>query len=351
MFILIKQIFNLNDFINKLKKMNLAFTICSNNYLAHAKTLGDSFLEFHPDIKFIIGLVDKFDLEFDYSFFSAFDIILVEDIAVPNFEELIEKYNITELNTAVKPSYLQHLFKEYNAKKVLYIDPDVIVMSSFNEVFDILDSKNIVITPHMCSPIDDEFGPNDYDVLGGGVYNLGFIGLSEYEQVKTFIDWWNYRVVKYGYNSPQNGMFYDQLWIHYVPCFFDNYHVLKHLGYNMANWNLHEREITFQDDVNFIINGNYSLRFFHFSGYKFQKPDVISGYQTRYDFNSRPDLLPLFNMYLSKLKGNKIDQICKLNIFYYPNLYQIPLVIKKTLTQEIGIRIKKVIKILIKGYT
>ena len=48
----------------------IAFTICSNNYLAQAKTLGDSFLEFHPDWKFIIGLCDEFDSSFDY---SAFD--------------------------------------------------------------------------------------------------------------------------------------------------------------------------------------------------------------------------------------------------------------------------------------
>jgi len=330
--------------------MKIAFTICSNNYLAHAKTLGDSFLEFHPDVKFIIGLVDRFNPAFDYSFFSAFDIIPVEDIAVPNFEELYNKYNITELNTAVKPSYLHYIFKTYNAQKVLYIDPDILVTSRFDEVFDALDSKNIVITPHMCSPVDDEHGPNDYDVLGGGVYNLGFIGLSDYNRVKTFIDWWHDRVVKYGYGNPRKGMFYDQLWIHYVPCFFDNYYILKHLGYNMANWNLHEREITSQDDEKFIINKNYTLRFFHFSSYKIDKPDIICKYQTRYDFTSRPDLVTLFNIYTAKLKENKIDQISKLSVFYYPNLHQLPAVLKKrTTTQEIVYRIKKALKILIKG--
>lgn len=331
--------------------MLLAFTICSNNYLAHAKTLGDSFLEFHPNVKFIIGLVDKYDLEFDYSFFSDFEIIPIEEILIPNFEGLNEKYNITELNTAVKPSYLHHIFKKYNAKKVLYIDPDILITSSLDEVFDALDSKNIVITPHMCSPVDDEFGPNDYDVLGGGVYNLGFIGLSDYEHVKNFIDWWHDRVVKYGYGNPRKGMFYDQLWINYVPCFFDNYYILKHLGYNMANWNLHEREITSQDNGNFTINENYILRFFHFSSYKFQKPDVISVYQTRYNFNSRPDLVPLFNKYSGKLKENKIVQISKLDVFYYPNLHQSPSLIKeKTTTQIIVGRIKKALKILIKGH-
>lgn len=331
--------------------MKIAFTICSNNYLAHAKTLGDSFLEFHPDVKFIIGLVDTFNPAFDYSFFSAFDIILVEEISVPNFEELNNKYNITELNTTVKPSYFHYIFKKYKATKVLYIDPDILVTSLFDEVFDALDSKNIVITPHMCSPIDDEFGPNDYDVLGGGVFNLGFIGLSDYKEVKIFIDWWHERVVKYGYGNPKKGMFYDQLWIHYVPCFFDNYYILKHLGYNMANWNLHERKITSQENGNFIINEEYKLRFFHFSSYKFQIPDAICRYQTRFDFNSRPDLQQIFNLYSAKLKENKIDQISKLDVFYYPNLHQLTAEIKKRTTiQEVVYRIKKALKILIKGY-
>jgi hypothetical protein len=330
--------------------MKIAFTICSNNYLAHAKTLGDSFLEFHPDIQFVIGLVDRFDPGFDYSFFSAFNIIAVEDISVPNFEELYNKYNITELNTAVKPSYLHYIFKTFNAQKVLYIDPDILVTSRFDEVFDALDSKNIVLTPHMCSPVDDEFGPNDYDVLGGGVYNLGFIGLSDYERVKTFIDWWQDRVLKYGYGNLRKGMFFDQLWIHYVPCFFDNYYILKHLGYNMANWNLHEREFTSQNNENFVINEIHTLRFFHFSSYKIDKPDIICKYQTRYDFNSRPDLVALFNIYATKLKENKIAQISKLSVFYYPNLHQLPSVTKKrTAPHEIIHRIKKAIKVLIKG--
>ncbi len=47
--------------------MTIAFTICSNNYLAHAKTVGDSYLKYHPNNKFIIGLVDKLQDEYDYS--------------------------------------------------------------------------------------------------------------------------------------------------------------------------------------------------------------------------------------------------------------------------------------------
>ncbi len=116
--------------------MNIAFTICSNNYLAQAKTLGDSFLDHHPDVKFIIGLVDRFDKSFDYSFFSRFEIIPVEDIQINNFDELTAKYNIVELNTAVKPSYIHYIFQNYQADKLIYLDPDILVTGYFEELLE-----------------------------------------------------------------------------------------------------------------------------------------------------------------------------------------------------------------------
>ncbi|WP_163400283.1 glycosyl transferase [Flavobacterium fluviatile] len=331
--------------------MKIAFTICSNNYLAHAKTLGDSFLENHPDKKFVIGLVDKYDASFDYTVFSKFIIILVETLQIPDFDELNKKYNIVELNTAVKPFYFHYLFKKFNAEKLLYIDPDILVTSHFDEVFTILDDKNIVITPHICTPIDDEFAPTDYHTLRGGVFNLGFIALSHYEKVKDFLNWWGARVVKYGFMNFCKGMFYDQIWINYVPVFYDNYSILKHPGYNMANWNLHERQLSIIENKYFV-NENYPLRFFHFSSYKFNKPEQICSYLTRFDFNNRPDLIALFEDYRQKLFNNNVTTISNLNVFYYSKP-SIEIKIRKSKSDmlffKIAKRIKKAVKVLING--
>jgi len=300
--------------------VNIAFTICSNNYLAHAKTLGDSFLESHPDFKFVIVLVDRYAEGFDYSPFSKFTVIPVEDIPLGELAELQGKYNITELNTAVKPAYFHYLFTTFSADKVIYIDPDILVKSRFDEVLDVLDSKNIVITPHICSPVDDEFAPTDYHTIRGGVFNLGFIGLSQYPAVTGFLDWWHHRVIKYGYNNFALNMFYDQLWINYVPAFYDNYHILKHPGYNMANWNLHERVLSQTDDGQYRVNREYPLRFFHFSSYHYTRPDVICSYLTRFSFESRPDLRPLFDEYTRLLKANNADVIRRLPVHFFPHL-------------------------------
>lgn len=330
--------------------MNIAFTICSNNYLAQAKTVGDSFLEFHPDWTFVIGLCDEFDSSFDYNVFNKCEIIKVKDIGVPDFKNLVNKYNIIELNTAIKPSFIKHIFTTYEAEKLIYIDPDILVTSRFDEVITILDTKNIVITPHICSPIEDEHAPTDYHTLRGGVFNLGFIALARYNQIADFIAWWHDRVAKYGYCNFSKSMFYDQLWINYVPAMRDDYHILKHPGYNMANWNLHERNITQNKNQQFIVNNTHELRFFHFSGYSYNNPDCIASYLTRFDFNTRPDLRMLFKNYQNKLLANNIETICKLKVFYIELKNQVMLAPqKKSLLSKMRSRLKKTFTVLLTG--
>ncbi len=327
--------------------MEIAFTICSNNYLSLAKTLGDSFLKHHPSWKFIIGLVDELDDTFDYDFFSDFEIIKVSAINVNDFENMITKYNIIELNTAVKPTYISHIFKKYQATKLIYLDPDILVTSCFEEVITALNTTDIVITPHICSPIDDDFAPTDYHTLRGGVYNLGFIALARYEKIQYFVQWWHERVSKYGFCDFGKNMFYDQMWINYLPSLYDNYIILKHLGYNMANWNLHERKLTHKSEENFLINDKIPLRFFHFSGYKHDNPTKIASYLTRYNFDTRPDLKDLFSLYQANLIENKINETSKLKVLY------------KTLHQQrktnenklpIAIRIKNRLKVTYKVF-
>jgi len=325
--------------------LNIAFTLCSNNYLAHAKTLGDSFLEYHPDFKFIIGLVDDYTEGFDYSIFQRFTIIPVKDINVQNLSELNNKYNITEFNTAVKPSYFHYLFKKYNATKVIYIDPDILITSRLEEVIDLLDTSNIIITPHICSPVDDEYKPTDFHTLRTGVFNLGFIALSNYPAVEEFLNWWNARVLKYGFARSSEGMFYDQYWINYVPAFYDNYFILKHLGYNVANWNLHERKLSLNEQGSFTVNNIYPLRFFHFSSYHYDKPDIICKYQDRYDFNTRPDLKALFNIYNNLLRKNHVEEIVSLPVSFYPNLNKPQKT--KPLSIRMASRISRSLKVLI----
>ena len=104
--------------------MKAAFTLCSNNYLGAAKVLVESFKQFHPDFDVYIGLVDRRSAQVDYSSFSC-PILSAEDIPIPDINELSKKFNIVELNTALKPFFFKHSFFTMQASQAIYLDPDI----------------------------------------------------------------------------------------------------------------------------------------------------------------------------------------------------------------------------------
>jgi hypothetical protein len=323
----------------------IAFTICSNNYLAQAKSLAESYLRYHPSHTFKIGLVDRNLNGIEYHITREVELIPVENIAIDEFFEIKNKYNITELNTAVKPSYFNYFFQKYKANHVIYLDPDILIFSPLVELENILEIKNIVVTPHILTPIDDEYAPTDYHTLRGGIFNLGFIALSNYNKVTHFLTWWHNRVVKYGYADFARSMFYDQIWLNYLPTMFDEYYIIKHPGYNMANWNLHERQLAY-DGTDWIVNNQYPLRFFHFSGYKLTQPDILCSYNTRYNFSNRPDVKNIFTKYYSQVLFHDWEKIHKIKCFY-----QSPIVITQdNIWKRIMNRIFIIYKAIVKGY-
>jgi len=307
--------------------MNVAFTICSNNYLAKAKVVADTFITHHPDYEFLFFLVDIIDNNLDYSTLGKYQLIQIHKI-VPNIEELATKYNIVELNTAVKPAIFLYFLYKLNINTVIYLDPDLMIFNRFVEVEEELKkgNTNLVITPHFCSPIDDGKYPSEIDFMPFGLYNLGFIAIKNSIESKHFLKWWHERLMKYCYIQPDKAMFTDQLWVNYAPLFFNGVSILKHLGYNVANWNLYEREITVNDDV-FYINQKYELKFFHFSNYQFDNPYIISKYQNRHNINDKPYLRLLIDKYQTQLIDNKQADFskskCYYNLFYLNNQAEI----------------------------
>jgi len=301
--------------------MNVAFTICSNNYLAKAKVVADTFIFHHPSYKFLFFLVDILDNKLDYSGLEKYQLIQIHEI-VPNIVELAKKYNIIELNTAVKPAIFLYLFKTYKFSKVIYLDPDLMIFDTFNEVNEILDevNNNVVVTPHFCSPIDDGKYPSEIDLAPYGLYNLGFIGVKLSAESERFLQWWHDRLMKYCFMQPQNGMFTDQLWVNHAPIFNEGVIILKHLGYNVANWNLYERTIT-DSEVGYLVNKKYKLKFFHFSHYSFEQPYIISKHQNRHTIEERPDVQKLIDEYQSRLIANQ-QLAFSGSVCYYHTLYQ-----------------------------
>jgi hypothetical protein len=285
--------------------MTIAFTICSINYLAQARTLGDSLKETNPGIRYFVGLVDRLDgVEFSQEFQPDVPLVEIHSIGIAGFEEMCDRYNITELNTAVKPFFFSYFFKNYpEANKVIYFDPDIIVFQPLVDLEEKLDRYDAVVTPHICSPIEDTKTPNELHHLNTGVFNLGFCAFRRGHQTQQFVHWWEEKLRFECLIALCDGLFVDQHWMNFLPLFIENTYIEKHPGYNAAYWNLHERTFSIQEDQH-AVNAGQLLHFFHYSGYDPRQPSSISKYQDRFTFEERPDLRGLFQYYHNQLLKN-----------------------------------------------
>jgi hypothetical protein len=281
-------------------------TIVSFNYLAYARTLCASFLDANPGCNFYVLLVDKLPKDFNRAS-EQFELITVEELAIANFPSIAFKYDILELNTNVKPTFLTELL-DRGADEVVYLDPDIFVYQELSPVFDALENHAVVLTPHALSPFPDP--QSEVTLLSAGVFNLGFIAVKNCPEAREFLSWWEDRCLNLAFEEPRTALFVDQKWINLVPCFFQSVAVLKHKGCNMAYWNLHERSLSRKEEK-WIVNGSDSLIFFHFSGISVDGNGRISKYTDEFTLDSRPDLRELFDGYRSELVRQGIRDTSK----------------------------------------
>ncbi len=89
------------------------------------------------------------------------------------------RYEVLELSTAVKPWLLRHLLSE-GAPTITYLDPDIRVQASLQQLDDLARTHGVVLTPHKAPSRcpDDGHRPNQIDIMIAGVYNLGYVSLE-----------------------------------------------------------------------------------------------------------------------------------------------------------------------------
>jgi hypothetical protein len=309
-----------------------AFTICSINYLAQARVLSDSLSKTNPDYRFVIGLCDRIEGSgVDVDKLKGLNLVEVHAIGIEGFEQMCDLYDITELNTAVKPFYIDYFFKTYSdIESVIYFDPDIEIFEPLLGIEAGLSSHNIVLTPHFYTPIFDNKSRTEQQMFVNGIYNLGFIAVSRSSETHKFLEWWMYKLRKECFMDIQNGMFVDQLYCNMVPLYFEGVKIDKYPGYNIAYWNLHERVFSKLGEK-YLVN-NQPLVFYHFSGINFSDPDNISRWQDRFDLNNRPELRPIYDNYRNKIVEAENAYLKTIRCYYLKPVVPVP---KKSLVKRI----------------
>ena len=283
------------------------FTIVSKNYLAYARTLLKSVAKVHPEFKLCLCLVDKVDGYFEIEN-EPFSVVLAEDLNIPNFTDMSIRYDIMELNTAVKPFMFRWLFDNVNIDNVIYLDPDIRVYSRLDQLlYEFSLGASVILTPHISEPLEDGKLPNDHSMLQAGVFNLGFIAAKRCDEAIKFIDWWARKLTTQAVSDLTNNLFTDQKWCDLAPCLLTNLKVLQHPGFNVAYWNLAHRNIEETPEYGWHSN-SYPLAFFHFSGINAKHRELVSKHQNRFSWNNiNKDCQKLFSTYMDELVENGWD--------------------------------------------
>jgi hypothetical protein len=280
--------------------MTVFFTICSKNFLAQALTLHESLRAAHGPIRFYLALCDA-PAGWD-TLSLPFPVIEIDSLGIPEWDWMRQQYNITELNTALKPFAFQYIFDKHPGADVVYLDPDIFVTSPLAEVLQGLAAgASCVLTPHILEPAEfAEF--DDQKFLQYGVYNLGFCAFKDTPQVRRVVSWWGRRLEKQCVIDLPSGLFVDQKWADLFPAYLDRTLVLRHCGYNVGYWNLSQRRI-WREGGRWMCNDG-ELRFAHFSGHAVGSPIVFSRHAQSFNRKNVGELARLLEHYEARLRAN-----------------------------------------------
>lgn len=244
------------------------YTSITSNYLPKARVLAESVKRADPQVHFHVVLSDNTPVGFDLASEPFDHLIYAEELVTKGFPAWAFGHSVVELCTAVKGAALEYLFERHDAGMVFYFDPDMVVFGRLDELQQALSQHSLILTPHLTDPDTTDMGVLDNEVssLRHGVYNLGFLGVRNVPEGRRFARWWGERLHKYCHDDLARGLFTDQKWVDLAPCFFDGVGILRSPAYNVATWNIVNRQATGSLQSGILINGE-PLGFYHFSGF------------------------------------------------------------------------------------
>lgn len=251
------------------------FTIVSRNYAAQAAVLMESLARHQPTAERVVVVSDGDMSSLEV---AGAKVVRAEDLMDAALVRAMSTYySPLEFNTAIKPFCFISLLKLNET--VVYLDPDIRLYDDLSPIWEAFDDSELLLTPHLLRPTRETGHPDGTDILRSGVYNLGFAGLRRSLQANEFAAWWADMCRLDCRVDFASGLFTDQRWVDLAPGFVERTRILRDPGLNVAYWNLPERPLE-KRDGGWTADGE-PLRFFHFSGFRPDRPDLLSKHQDR----------------------------------------------------------------------
>ncbi|WP_332632288.1 hypothetical protein [Halalkalibacter flavus] len=250
-------------------------TVAIASHLHKTRILAQSIKKHMNNCKVVVCLIEEaIPQEFHKCHFFD-EIVLAKDLGFENFYKFIFQYDMYEGTLACKPQLMKYLLSEYPKEDYfIFMNSEMKVYESFNDLIKLLKQHPIIFTPHLIYFPEDinEDLPKWHNKYG--LFNSSFLAVKRHQKAKEFLSWWERRCNRSCYIDHNKGLFLDQKWLDFAPCYYPIYS-LDHPGYNVAFWNLDERRIYKNSSNKYLFNGQ-KLCCFNFTDYNSHLIDKIN---------------------------------------------------------------------------
>ena len=178
------------------------------------------------------------------------------------FPELIlakQNRNRIEYFFTCSPAVCNYIIKtNLNIKSITYLDADLYFFSSPKIIFDEIKNKSIAIIEHRFNWITKR-------QIKYGKFNVGWITFKNDNQGLNCIKEWMANCLNWCYQKVEKNRFGDQKYLDNWPLKYDNLHIVRTKGANVAIWNIGNYHISKNKEQIFI--DNEKLIFYHFANF------------------------------------------------------------------------------------
>ncbi len=193
------------------------------------------------------------------------------DLVQPNVARVRASDTIVEASTRFRPLLLRAMFDICGCEIGCYIDPDIFVYGSLEELLN--SSASIWITPHLLAndvlnapdaAIRERAITQAVSLQRWGAFNMGIYFVRNNAAGRCFLQCYQ-TFLDRSCEMESLFSFVDQKWMDVLASMFPGQvEPLSHPGINLSYWNLPYRRLTRQGEAYFV-NGEH-LKAIHFSG-------------------------------------------------------------------------------------
>ena len=233
-----------------------------SNYLPHAISLAKSLNNCLKEFKLFMMCMD--DQSFTYLKLNPIkNTIPIHYSKMESYfpEILLAKQNRNRIEYffTCSPVVCNYIIKtNLNLKSITYLDADLYFFSSPKIIFDEIEKKSIAIIEHRFNWITKR-------QIKYGKFNVGWITFKNNNEGLDCIKEWMAECLNWCYQKVEKNRFGDQKYLDNWPSRFNNLHIIKAKGANVAIWNIGNYRLS--KIKNQIFVDDEKLIFYHFASF------------------------------------------------------------------------------------